>query len=165
MLPTDDGTSLAGNAVRRTVELGDERHASGTGLGELQRRLDLGQHRAGGKLASFNIALGSFGHELVKLGLVGLAKVDGDLLYGREDDKRVGIKLLGKAGCGKVLVDDGSGALQVVALGVVDGDAAATAGNDHVVGFDQRADGVKLDDGRGVRVVREPMETWQNNCC
>ena len=24
---------------------------------------------------------------------------------------------------------------------------------------------VALRDGRGVRVVREPMETWQNNCC
>ena len=24
---------------------------------------------------------------------------------------------------------------------------------------------VALCDGRGVRVVREPMETWPNNCC
>ena len=56
-----------------------------------------------------------------------------DLLDRCEDDQCVGVDFLGEPLCRKVLVDDGCGALQVMALRPEDRNAAAPAGNDNVV--------------------------------
>ena len=46
----------------------------------------------------------------------GLPKCSATRLHRRQDDEQVGVDHLGQLGAGQVLVDDGAGALQVVAL-------------------------------------------------
>ncbi len=79
--------------------------------------------------------------------LVRLSKIDGHLLHGGEDDQHVGVQLLRQHLAGEVLVDHRRRALEVVPLGLEDGDAASAAGHHDVVALHQGLDGVQLDDG------------------
>ena len=78
--------------------------AAGLGLGELDSRFDLRQHGAGGELAFGHVLAGLLRGQFVQILLVGLAEVDGDLLDSRQDDEHIGVKLLGHALGGEVLV-------------------------------------------------------------
>ena len=101
-------------------------------------------------MAPFHVDLGLGGGQAVQPGLVGLAEVNGHLLHGGEDDEGIGVDLLGQHAGGEVLVDDRRRALEVVALGLVDRDAAAAAGHHHQSGVHHVADGLNLDDGLGL---------------
>ena len=90
--------------------------------------------------------MGALGREVVEPLLVGLSKAHGDLLHGREDHEVVRIEGLGEKLSREVLVDDGRGTLEVGVARGLHGNAAATAGDDHVVGSDKRGDRVQLDD-------------------
>ena len=117
ILHGDGGAGLSGDAGLGFLQQGDEGGTAGLALREFDGGLDLGQHGAGGELALRGILLGLRGRQMVQPFLVGLAVVDGDLFHGGEDDERVGVQLLSQQLGGKVLVDDGTGALEVVAFG------------------------------------------------
>ena len=128
----------------------DQGGAVGGALGEFHGSLHLGQHGAGGEVAPFHVDLGLGGGQTVQPGLVGLAEVNGHLLHGGEDDEGIGVDLLGQHAGGEVLVDDRRRALEVVAFGLIDRDAAAAAGHHHQSGVHHVADGLNLDDGLGL---------------
>ena len=141
---------LALNSVLCFFEKRNEGGAAGLGLSELHGGLYLGQHGALGELALGDVLAGLSGSQLVQTLLVGLVEVDGHLLHGGEDDEHIGVQLLGQQLGGEVLIDNGSRALQVVALGTVDGDAAAAAADDDVAAVAEGADGAQLHDLLGL---------------
>ena len=69
----------------------------------------------------------------IKVTLVGLAEVDRDFLYSRENYEHVGLEVKGKACTGAVLVDNGSHTGVVARLVLDDGNAATTHGDNHCV--------------------------------
>ena len=74
--------------------------------------------------------------------------MDGDFFHGCQDDEVVGVEVFGQAFAGKILVDDGTGPFEVVAV-AHDGDAAATAGDDQLAGIDEGLDGADFNDFLG----------------
>ena len=164
-LLVDGGTGLAGDAVLGLLQQGDEGGTAGLGLGKLHSGLYLGQHGAGGEMALGLILAGLGGSQVAEPLHIGLAEVDGHLLHCGEDDEGIGIQLLGQQLGGKVLVDDGAGTVEGVALTAGDGDTAAAAGDGQIAGSQQGTDGLDLNDGNGLGRRRnlKPVSIYKRN--
>lgn len=128
---------------RGQVGQGSDEGVLPRGGGELDRRLDLGSHRAGSKVDP---------GERVRVG-----EGDGALLRGPPagvdrigvggDHQEVGMKVPGQDGAGPVLVDDGLDADERSSAGLVHGGYAAAAGtDDHGSAGHQSLDGALLED-------------------
>lgn len=148
----DAGTGEAGHGLGSLVQSADDAGAALAGTGELDGSADLGLHGTLAKLTLVGQALGLVGGEVLELLLVGLAKVNGDMLNGGQQEQNVGVAVLGQQLAAQVLVDDGGNALVAALVLVVadDGDAAATAGDDDELVVEQVEDGVSLDDLLGI---------------
>lgn len=66
----------------------------------------LGSMDPGGKLSVRHILAGCLGRQLIQPLNIRFAKMDGNLLHGREDNQAVGIQLAGQATGGKIFVND-----------------------------------------------------------
>ena len=148
----DAGTGEAGHGLGGLVQGADDAGAALAGAGELDGGADLGLHGTLAELTLVGQALGLVGGEVLELLLVGLAKVDGDVLDGGQQKQDVGVAVLGQQLAAQVLVDDGGNALVAALVLVVadDGDAAAAAGDDDELVVEQVEDGVGLDDLLGI---------------
>ena len=107
----DAGTGEAGHGLGGLVQGADDAGAALAGTGELDGGADLGLHGALAELALVGQALGLVGGEVLELLLVGLAKVDGDMLNGSQQEQNVGVAVLGQQLTAQVLVDDGGNSL------------------------------------------------------
>lgn len=79
----------------------------------------------------FHIGPSFFGGDIGEGLFFRCGKIDGDVFDGRQDDQVVGVEVFGQEFADKVFVDDGTGALQMIAL-VGDRDAAAATGDDQL---------------------------------
>ena len=83
----DAGTREAGHGLGGLVQGADDAGAALAGTGELDGGANLGLHGTLAKLALVGQALGLVGGEVLELLLVGLAKVDGDMLDGGQQEQ------------------------------------------------------------------------------
>ena len=79
------------------------------------------------------------------------------MIHGGGDQQDVGVDVLCEEGCGAVLLDDGCGTLQVVAL-AEHRNTAASAGDDDLIRVKECLDGVDLDDGLRGRGRNDTLE-------
>ena len=93
----DAGTGEAGHGLGGLVQSADDAGAALAGTGELDGSANLGLHGTLAELALVCQALGLVGGEVLELLLVGLAKVDGDMLNGGQQEQNVSIAVLGQS--------------------------------------------------------------------
>ena len=91
----DAGTGEAGHGLGGLVQSTDDAGAALAGTRELDGSANLGLHGTLADLALVGQALGLVGGEVLELRLVGLAKVDGDMLNGGQQEQNVGVAVLG----------------------------------------------------------------------
>lgn len=143
----DAGPGAARDALARLFQQRDEGGAAGLALGKFHGRLHFGQHGPGGKLSVRHILAGCLGRQLIQPLNIRFAKMDGNLLHGREDNQAVGIQLAGQTSGGKIFVNDRRSALQMEPLGAEHRDAPAAAGDDHQAGVHHILNGLDFHDG------------------
>ena len=76
--------------------------------------------------------------------------MDGHFFDSCQDDEVIGVEVFGQAFAGEILVDDGAGPFEVVAV-THDGNTAAATGDDQLSRFDEGVDGADFDDFLGQR--------------
>lgn len=152
-LTRDAGAGEAGHGLGGLIQRADDAGAALAGARELDGSADLGLHGALAELTLVGEFLGLVGGELLELLLVGLAKVDGHVLDGGQQEQNVGGAVLSKQLATHVLVNNRGDALVAALVLVVanHGDAAATAGDDDELVVEQVQDGIGLDDLLGLR--------------
>ena len=92
----DASTGEAGHGLGSLVQGADDAGAALAGTSELDGSADLGLHGTLAELALVGQALGLVGGDVLELLLVGLARVDGDMLNGGQQEQNVGVAVLGQ---------------------------------------------------------------------
>ena len=82
--------------------------------------------------------------------------MNGHLLHGGQDNQQVSIQLFRHDRCGKILVNHGRGAFQVMSVRLKNRDPAPAAGYDDMIGLYQGADRVDLNNPLWFRAGHHP---------